>query len=107
MSPWACGIAGCGSAFERAEDLIRHQVGEHGRCECAVCGESHPEGYLAIRHAFDSHTRAEFVRAYDADSDDIRQREQVIDEIEDVVDVQSLLSQLDVDAEDPAVSAGD
>lgn len=107
MSKWACGIVGCGSAFDDPEALIRHQVRDHGRCECAVCGESHPEGYLAIRHAFESHTRAEYVRAYDADSDDIRERERVIDEIEDEVDLQSLLAQLDVDTEDPAVSAGD
>ena len=41
-SAWACGILGCGEGFESVEDLLDHQVSEHGRCTCAVCGESHP-----------------------------------------------------------------
>ncbi|HKJ59162.1 MAG TPA: hypothetical protein VKA37_08035 [Halobacteriales archaeon] len=106
-SAWACGILGCGEGFESVEDLLDHQVSEHGRCTCAVCGESHPEGFLAIRHAFGEHTRAEYVRAYDASSDDIRQREHVVDLIEERVDVESVLKGLGVDAEDPAVSASD
>ena len=107
MSAWACGILGCGEHFGAVEDLISHQVSEHGQCTCEVCGESHPEGFLAIRHAFSEHTRAEYVRAYDADSDDIRLRERVKELIEERVDVESVLTQLEVDAEDPAVSASD
>ena len=107
MSDWACGIVGCGSHFEDAEDLIRHQVTEHGECQCGVCEESFPEGFLALRHAFSEHTRAEYVRAYDATSDDIRQRENVVELIENLVDVSAVLSKLDGEAEDVAVSAGD
>lgn len=108
MSDWVCGIAGCSTRFDTAEDLISHQVDEHVPCTCAVCGESHPEGFLAIRHAFTEHTRAEYVRAYDADSDDIRLREGLIETIEAQVDLSSVLNQLDVDAEEKrAVSAGD
>jgi len=107
MSHWACGIVGCGSVFETPEDLIGHQVNDHGVCTCAICGETHPEGFLAIRHAFAEHTRAEYVRAYDANSDDIRLREQVKELIESQVDVPSILSQLGVEGEDPAVSASD
>ena len=107
MSAWACGILGCGEHFEAVEDLIDHQVSEHGQCTCEVCGEAHPEGFLAIRHAFSEHTRAEYVRAYDANSDDIRLRERVKELIEERIDVESVLSQLEVDAEDPAVSASD
>ena len=107
MSAWSCGILGCGEHFESVEDLIDHQVGDHGQCTCAVCGESHPEGFLAIRHAFSEHTRAEYVRAYDADSDDIRLRERVKELIEEQVDVETVLDRIGVDAEDPAVSASD
>ena len=107
MSDWACGIVGCGASFEAVEDLLCHQVAEHGRCTCAVCGGNYPEGFLAIRHAFSSHTRAEYVRAYDASADDIRLRERVKEAVEAQVDVPSLLSELDVDAEPKAVSAGD
>lgn len=106
MVSWACGIAGCGGTFDDPEALIRHQTVNHPACECRVCGETVPAGYLAIRHVFENHTRAEFVRAYDADSDAIRVRENLLDAIEDAVDVQGLLSQLD-SAEEPIVSAGD
>ena len=107
MSAWSCGILGCGERFDSVEDLIDHQVSDHGQCTCEVCGESHPEGFLAIRHAFSEHTRAEYVRAYDADSDDIRLRERVKELIEEQVDVESILDRIGVDAEDPAVSASD
>ena len=106
-SAWACGIIGCGEDFESVEDLLDHQVSEHGQCTCEVCGEAHPEGFLALRHAFSEHTRAEYVRAYDASSDDIRLREHVVDLIEELVDVESVLNRLGVDGEDPAISASD
>lgn len=106
MGAWVCGIRGCGAGFEAVEDLIGHQVADHPRCTCAVCGESHPAGFLAIRHAFSEHTRAEYVRAYDAESDDIRLREEVKEAIEERVDVQAILNRLDGDG-DSAVSAGD
>lgn len=107
MSAWACGIVGCGEHFGTAEDLLAHQVSDHGECTCEICGETHPEGFLAIHHAFSEHTRAEYVRAYDASSDDIRLRETVKELIEGEVDLPSLLNRLDVDSENTAVSAGD
>ena len=106
MTPWACGISQCGRHFETAEALIRHQANDHPRCQCKVCGEMHPAGFLAIKHAFDQHTRAEYVRAYDADSDDIRLRERVKELIESEVDVTAVLSAVVVDDE-PAVSVSD
>lgn len=106
MTPWACGIVGCDAHFETAERLIRHQAEEHPPCECKVCGESLPAGYLAIRHAFEEHTRAEFVRAYDADSDAIRLRERLLDLIEGRVDVTSIMGQIEAD-DDPVASVGD
>lgn len=94
MPGWECGVRGCGEAFGSVEDLLAHQVNAHERVECEVCGTVVPEGFFAIQHAFDQHTRAEYVRAYDADSDDIRRRESVKDEVEDRVDVESLRSKL-------------
>ncbi|MFW5918409.1 MAG: DUF7565 family protein [Haloferacaceae archaeon] len=94
MSPWACAIDGCDAAFESVEDAILHQATEHDRQECAVCGTVVPDGYFAIRHAFDEHTRAEFVRAYDADSDAVRRRERIKSEVEEAADMEAVLEQL-------------
>lgn len=94
MSRWACAIEGCGAGFESAEDAILHQATEHDRQECGVCGTVVPDGYFAIRHAFDEHTRAEFVRAYDADSDAVRRRERIKSEIEETADLEAVIEQL-------------
>lgn len=106
MAPWTCGIAGCGRRFDGAEALIRHQVGDHPAADCRVCGETLPAGFLAIRHTFEEHTRAEYVRAYDANSDEIRIREQLLELVEEAIDVPGLLSQLDTDDDGSAVSVG-
>lgn len=107
MGGWACGISGCGGSFGEPEALIQHQAVNHPNCECRVCGETLPAGYLAIRHAFDAHSRAEYVRAYDADSDAIRERESLVELVESRVDVQQLIGQLENRGEEPVVSAGD
>lgn len=107
MVSWSCGIAGCGGTFDDLVAVIRHQAVNHPESECRVCGETVPAGYLAIRHAFDAHSRAEYVRAYDADSDAIREREELLDLIEEQVDVQQLLGQIESAGEEPIVSAGD
>ncbi|MFB6148857.1 MAG: hypothetical protein ABEJ48_04255 [Halobacteriales archaeon] len=107
MTCWACAIAGCGEQFESPADLIRHQVAAHGQNECQICGDHVYEGYLAIRHAFEEHTRAEYVRAYDADSDDIRLRENIKESIEQSVDIQELLREFETDSSRQPVSADD
>ncbi|MFB6096574.1 MAG: hypothetical protein ABEJ74_04230 [Haloferacaceae archaeon] len=94
MSRWACGIEGCDGRFERVEDAIVHQTAEHDRHECEVCGTVVPEGYFAIRHAFEEHTRAEFIRAYDGDSDAVRERERIKDQIEAEADLQTVVETL-------------
>ncbi|WP_135533509.1 MULTISPECIES: hypothetical protein [Halostella] len=91
---WECGIDGCGDVFDDAESAIVHQTNEHERRECKVCGVVVPDGYLAIRHAFEEHTRAEYVRAYGADSEEVRQREQVKEAIEHEADLQRVVDQL-------------
>ncbi|MEZ3114481.1 hypothetical protein RYH80_00880 [Halobaculum sp. MBLA0147] len=94
MPGWECGIDGCEEAFDAPEDAIVHQTTEHERHECAVCGTIVPEGYFAIRHAFDEHTRADFVRAYDADSDAVREREEIKAAIEDAADLRAVVERL-------------
>jgi hypothetical protein len=97
MPSWRCAIKGCGDGFEAAERLIQHQADEHDPTTCRVCGRSIPAGYLAIRHAFEAHTRAEYLRAYAATTDDIRARENVADRIEAAADVPSVLDALGIE----------
>lgn len=94
MSLWECGIDGCEARFETVEDAIIHQTTEHDRHECEVCGTVVPEGYFAIRHAFEEHTRAEFIRAYDGNSDAVRERERIKSEIEDEADLEAVIKKL-------------
>ncbi|RQG86207.1 hypothetical protein EA462_17210 [Natrarchaeobius halalkaliphilus] len=91
---WECEIDGCGSVFDDVEAAIIHQATEHERPECKVCGTIVPDGYLAIRHAFNEHSRAEYVRAYGASSEEVREREELLEEIESVADMELIANQL-------------
>jgi hypothetical protein len=91
---WECAIGDCEYATENAEELLVHQATEHERHRCAVCGTTVPDGYFAIRHAFSEHSRAEYLRSYEADTDDIRLRETVLKEIETEADVQAVVRRL-------------
>jgi len=95
MSRWECAIGGDGRSFDRVEDLVVHQATEHDRVECKVCGTVLPDGYFAIRHAFDEHTRAEYVRAYDATPGEVRRREQVKETVEELVDIREVMDRLE------------
>lgn len=85
MTIWECAIDGCGERFETVERAIDHQERDHDRRECRVCGTVVPDGYRAIEHAFEEHTRAEYVRAYDADAGAIRIREEVRKRVEEAL----------------------
>jgi predicted nucleic acid-binding Zn-ribbon protein len=100
---WTCAIEECGHETELAEDLLVHQATDHDSHECAVCGAVLPDGYFAIRHAFDEHSRAEYVRAYEADADDIRHREAVVEAIEHHVDLEAVTSRIDGHVGEPPV----
>jgi len=105
MGPWRCGIGDCGTQTADVEALIHHQTDEHADHECRVCGTVVPDGYLAIRHAFEAHTRAEYVRAYDATSEAVRRRERIKDSIETEIDIDSVMADLDdTDASNPDVT---
>lgn len=104
MGDWACGIQGRSAQYRDVKEPLGHQMTGHDRCTCAICGEMYPDGFFAIRHAFSEHTRVEYVRAYNANLDDARQRERIIELVEAQVDVPSTFSRLDVDAEDQTVS---
>ncbi|WP_232687480.1 DUF7565 family protein [Halobacterium zhouii] len=103
MNGWHCAIVDCGSTFGTVEALLAHQVSEHGTHECEVCGEAVPEGYFAIKHGLEDHTRAEYVRAYDGDAAAIRERESVLSDVADALDtnvLEDLLSDERTDALD-------
>ncbi|WP_460918111.1 DUF7565 family protein [Salinarchaeum chitinilyticum] len=92
---WGCGIEGCSEIFADVEDVVVHQTNDHDRHECQVCGTVVPDGYLAIKHAFEEHTRAEYVRAYGASAEEVREREQIQDEIEAAADLQTIVDRID------------
>jgi len=91
---WECAIGDCGYATDDAEELLVHQASDHERHRCAVCGTTVPDGYFAIRHAFSEHSRAEYLRNYGADTDDIRLRERILKEVESVADVEGVVGRL-------------
>ncbi len=95
MSPWACGIDGCSAVFDAPEPAILHQTTEHARCECQVCGAILPDGYFAIRHAFEEHSRAEYVRAYGASAAEVRRRETVKDRLEAEANLELVIERLE------------
>lgn len=93
--PWECSIDGCGQLFEDVESAVVHQATEHQRRECKVCGTLVPDGYLAIRHVFTEHGRTEYVRTYDASSEDVRTREKLLEEIESTADLSVIANELE------------
>jgi hypothetical protein len=95
MPRWECAIDGCGDEYDAVEDLIVHQSADHDRAECKVCGAVLPDGYFAIRHAFDEHTRAEYVRAYNASAAEVRQRENIKETVEEVADIREVVDRLE------------
>ncbi|MFB6124630.1 MAG: hypothetical protein ABEJ59_01560 [Halanaeroarchaeum sp.] len=102
MSSWACAISECEAAFDDLEALLAHQVSGHDPHECRVCGEVVPAGFFAIQHAFDEHSRADYVRHYDADSDAIRDREHLKAAVESAIDVGTLRRRLEAAGADGA-----
>lgn len=96
MARWECVIEGDDiEQFDRVEDLIVHQARDHDRVECKVCGTVVPDGYFAIKHTFDEHSRAEYVRAYDATAADIRRREKIKEAIEETADIREVIERLE------------
>jgi hypothetical protein len=95
---WECAIAGCNYDTGDIEELLVHQADTHDRHQCQICGTVIPDGYFAIRHVFSEHSRAEYLRNYDADTDDIRVRERILTEIESEADVEAVVQRLGGDA---------
>jgi hypothetical protein len=95
MAHWTCAIGDDGATFDEVEELMIHQATEHERIECRVCGAVVPDGYFAIRHAFDEHSRAEYVRAYDADAADVRRRESIKRRVEDAANIREVVERID------------
>lgn len=97
---WSCAIRGCDVETERVDELLVHQSTDHERAQCGVCGAVVPDGYFAIRHAFEDHSRAEYVRAYGADANAIRRRETVLEAVESTADIDEVLARIDADVDE-------
>ncbi len=91
---WTCSIEDCGETFQDVTDAVVHQATDHERLACKVCGTIVPDGYLSIRHVLTEHSRAEYVRTYDADSAAIRYREAILEEVESTADMEQLAAEL-------------
>jgi predicted nucleic acid-binding Zn-ribbon protein len=96
---WACAIDECAFGAGAVEDLLAHQLERHERHHCAVCHTIVPDGYFAIRHAFDEHSRVDYLRHYDADADHVRRREAVLEAVEAAADVEAVVERLDDEVE--------
>lgn len=92
---WACAIDGCAFSAESVEDLLVHQAESHERHTCPVCSTIVPDGYFAIRHVFSEHSRVDYLRHYDADADDVRRREAILETVESEADVETVVQQLE------------
>ena len=95
MASWTCAIAGDDDTFDRVEDLLVHQTTEHDRIECAVCGSLVPDGYFAIRHVLEDHSREAYRRAYDIDDEQLERRVALRERIESAADMQAVLDRVD------------
>ncbi|CAI48499.1 small CPxCG-related zinc finger protein [Natronomonas pharaonis DSM 2160] len=98
---WECAIDGCEYATDDVEDLLVHQAEAHGQHTCKVCGTTVPDGFFAIRHAFTEHSRAEYLRNYEADTDDIRHREKVAKEIQKQADIERVVDRIKSEPAEP------
>ncbi len=94
MGRWECAIRGECPTADSIEELLLHQARDHERVECKVCGTVVPDGYFAIAHAFDDHTRAEYVRAYRASAEEVRRRERIKSHVETRVDLGRVVDRL-------------
>ncbi|MEF8841523.1 MAG: hypothetical protein V5A62_07830 [Haloarculaceae archaeon] len=92
---WECAIEGCGHRMGAADELLVHQATDHDPVRCEVCGTRVPDGYFAIRHVFDEHSRAQYVRAYGAEPEGIKHRQAVREEIEANADLEAVVERLD------------
>jgi hypothetical protein len=91
---WECAIEGCGHRTDAADELLVHQATDHEPVRCEICGTRVPDGYFSIRHVFDEHSRAQYVRTYDADSEGIKHRRAVREEVEAAVDLEAVVERL-------------
>ncbi|MEF8791149.1 MAG: hypothetical protein V5A61_13580 [Haloarculaceae archaeon] len=94
---WECAIEGCGHRAADADDLLVHQATGHAPVRCEVCGTRVPDGYFAIRHVFEEHGRAEYVRAYGTGSEGIKHRQAVREAVEASADLEAVVERVNGD----------
>ena len=95
MSRWVCALEGCLEPFDDVNSLLSHQRDDHDGHTCRVCGETVSAGFFAIKHVFEEHTRAEYVRHYEGDADAIRWRERILESVEETLGSESAESASD------------
>lgn len=91
---WSCGIEGCDRSSDDVADLVVHQTRDHHPVSCRVCGLTLPDGYPALRHVLSEHSRAEYVRAYDATAEAVRVREAVAGYLDGVLDLEAVRARI-------------
>ena len=94
---WECAIEACGHRSDAADELLVHQATDHDPVRCEVCGTRVPDGYFAIRHVFDEHTRTQYVRTYDADAEAIKDRESIREALEAEADLEAVVERVNGD----------
>lgn len=104
---WTCAVAGCGRRFDDPKPLLKHQAKAHPSHTCKICEQTVPAGFFAIKHAFDHHRRSEYVRAYDADPNDIRLRERTLQAVIEAVDIDRIKALVEDDSRRVALEPAD
>jgi hypothetical protein len=95
MAPWTCDIDDCQQRFSDPTELVIHQSRGHPVHVCGICGKHTPDGYYALQHAIEDHSRTEYMRAYDASAAALRERMETLERLRQLVDFQVVRSALD------------
>ena len=91
---WECAIRECSYTSGNVENLLTHQVNSHEKHQCKVCGTVVPDGYFAIQHMFSEHSRADYLRKYEADTADIRRREKIKDQVDASANLETVVGRI-------------
>ena len=97
MAPWICGIGDCQQRFSDPTELVIHQAQGHPPHVCGICGKQTADGYYALQHAMEDHSRTEYMRAYRASAASLRLRVEMLEQLTDAVNFQAVRSALDTD----------
>ena len=97
MAPWICNIDDCQQRFSDPTALVIHQAQGHPPHTCEICGKHTADGYYALQHAMEDHSRTEYMRAYRASATALRARVEMLEQLRDAVNFRAVRSALDTD----------